>query len=104
MVATIPSTDEEILPSSNIEIVFNKPMFLTANFSASLVCGTEAFSLSPSSAIFKDNSVIFPVELPNHATCQLTFLEESFVDSIGNTFLEEVQLTFQTKGKDSRSV
>ena len=87
----------EIDPVSNIQIMFNKDVLFTGNWTASFTCYDETMAIPSDVPEINDNILSFAIDLPSYVFCSLSIEEGSIMDHNGNIYMDTIVLPFHTK-------
>lgn len=87
----------ELDPSSDIQLVFNKNIYIASNWTAFLTCNSETIDIPSDVPVVADNVLSIGIDLPSYIFCVLTVEELSLIDHNGNECTEEIILSFNTK-------
>ena len=69
----------EIDPVSNIQIMFNKDVLFTGNWTASFTCYDETMAIPSDVPEINDNILSFAIDLPSYVFCSLSIEEGSIL-------------------------
>ena len=95
---TIPPMNGEVAPGTQVELVFNKPIVATGNWTVTLTWEDRVEEVEVENVVIEENHLIVPVGLFNYKQCVLEIAEGSIADLFGNENLDAVQLAFRTAG------
>ena len=84
----------EIDPVSNIQIMFNKDVLFTGNWTASFTCYDETMEIPSDVPEINDNILSFAIDLPSYVSCSLSIEEGSVMDHNGNMYMDTIVLPF----------
>lgn len=97
LVSSVPAMNGELDPSSDIQLVFSKNIYIASNWTAFLTCNSETIDIPSDVPLVTDNVLSIGIDLPSYIFCVLTVEELSIIDYNGNEYTEEIILSFNTK-------
>ena len=98
LVNTVPPMNGEAETTGTIQFIFNKPVFITANWTATITSGNETSEILADFMTTEGSRLFFPLEASSYMFFTVEIREGSVADQNGNEYSEDIVLFFHTKG------
>ena len=98
LVSTVPPMNGEAETSGTIQFIFNKPVFVTGNWTATITSGNETSEIPADFMRAEGAKLFFPFEASSYMFFTVEIAEGSIADQNGNEYSEDIVLFFHTKG------